>query len=325
MHREFRKLLRSAGGVSRWVVAVNLDVRDFSTFTGPRMESVEAALFLKVVYEKLLSSEYFAGAHFFKSTGDGLLIVYEHDENRLAETLEDATARSIRAVEDFPKICDDEPMVNFEVPKDLGVGIAHGAASRLEAKDKVLDYFGKPLNLASRLMDLARPKGIVIDDTAPLAPATRRRFSSEEVYVRGIAEQEPMAVYSWRKHTRIPPDARIPMLEPDWRSMPSKSMKMSRLQELAEGSTAVTFTLPQRPFADEVSLKLEYPSVTRGGRRGAGLIRTLEQDKHYTLVQDRGQTVVRIRTGDVAEELDGDGVKASWDLRFTLAYPVLPT
>jgi len=63
------------------VVVLFLDVRGFSSFAGSA-ESVEAALFLKKMYLRVLT-DYFVDPDFFKPTGDGLMLVYVHDEATL--------------------------------------------------------------------------------------------------------------------------------------------------------------------------------------------------------------------------------------------------
>ena len=43
------------------------------------------------------------------------------------------------------------------------IGISRGTVCRLVSKGKTLDYSGRVVNLASRLMDDARPSGVVFD------------------------------------------------------------------------------------------------------------------------------------------------------------------
>ena len=64
-------------------------------------------------------------------------------------------------VEAFGQITANDFMINFPVPQRLGVGVARGTATRLASGGQVLDYTGRCLNLAARLMDKARPYGVV--------------------------------------------------------------------------------------------------------------------------------------------------------------------
>ena len=73
MHRRFRKLLEDATGESEFVIAVNLDIREFTQFS-QKVESPDVTMFIKRVYMKLID-EYFVDACFFKPAGDGLLIL----------------------------------------------------------------------------------------------------------------------------------------------------------------------------------------------------------------------------------------------------------
>jgi hypothetical protein len=57
MHTEFRKLLDDATGVSEFVLAVNIDIRGFSSFS-MRVESPETAIYLKRVYTRIIE-DYF--------------------------------------------------------------------------------------------------------------------------------------------------------------------------------------------------------------------------------------------------------------------------
>jgi hypothetical protein len=77
MHRTLKRLLADAAGESQWVVAINLDIRGFSS----RMSAnpSETALYLKKVYARILDS-YFTNLSFFKPTGDGLLVVIPFEE-----------------------------------------------------------------------------------------------------------------------------------------------------------------------------------------------------------------------------------------------------
>jgi len=85
MHRIIRKLLDDAAGISEFIIAVNLDIRGFSTFS-QRVESPDAAMFIKRVYIKLID-EYFADLSFFKPTGDGLLLIIPYNERNLQEVV----------------------------------------------------------------------------------------------------------------------------------------------------------------------------------------------------------------------------------------------
>jgi class 3 adenylate cyclase len=162
MHREFRELLEDATSVSKFVIAVNLDIRGFSLFS-KKVESAEAAMFIKRVYMRLID-DYFTSASFLKPTGDGLLITILYTEDNLPDVAKSTVDCCLKVLENFGTLCSNDPMINFEVPTKVGIGLSRGAACGLVSEDnKILDYSGRPLNVASRLMDFARPTGIVMD------------------------------------------------------------------------------------------------------------------------------------------------------------------
>lgn len=145
-------------------------------------------MLLKSFYQRLLADHY-AGDGFHKFTGDGLLVVSEYDERDVVERCQAAVRNALRLVDDFPTLFEDDAMIDFEVPDRIGIGIARGACACLTSGARRLDYAGRPLNLAARLMDLARPRGVVIDAgdfESVLDPPLRAPFRVEQVRVRGV-------------------------------------------------------------------------------------------------------------------------------------------
>src|SRR4051794_25266774 len=113
MHTEFEALLPGATGDSRHVIALNVDIRSFSGFS-ERVESVQAALYIKKFYLALLS-RYFREATFFKPTGDGMLFIYAFEEDELQALSRSVIATSLKLVNDFPTILKDDRSINFAV------------------------------------------------------------------------------------------------------------------------------------------------------------------------------------------------------------------
>jgi class 3 adenylate cyclase len=148
MHRALRGSLPTASGESRWIVAVNIDIRGFSSFFS---DSSQPAAYLGSAYTRILD-DYFSEHSFFKPTGDGLLIVRHHDRDTLQSVVREMVEAAVRLTRAFPSICKSDALINSPTPKWVGIGIARGTATRIAADDKVLDYSGRPLNLCSRLM-----------------------------------------------------------------------------------------------------------------------------------------------------------------------------
>jgi hypothetical protein len=211
--------------------------------------------------------DYFADASFFKPTGDGLLILLEYNSETLEEVVGRAVAQSVKLVEDFATLTDGNAMINFDVPQDLGIGLARGGATALVADGKVLDYSGRPLNLASRLMDLARPSGVVFDDNFGgqlLGSDLAARFKPEEAYVKGLAESEPMTVYCLAGRVEIPAFNKHPFVTFSQKSETPETItfKELALREIYEHPlTGVPVD------TSEVDVHLAHPTVLPNGKK----------------------------------------------------------
>lgn len=275
MHRELRDRLPNAAGVSDLVVVVFLDVRGFSSFA--RMaESSEAALFLRSMYTQVLDN-YFPDAAFFKPTGDGLMIIRHYDEKTLESVVFDSISQGLQLTKDFAGLCSDDPMVNFDVPTELGVGIARGAATGLVSDGYTLDYSGRPLNLASRLMDLARPTGVVYDTNLTKGLTTPADlgadFIEEQVYVKGIAELSALTIYR-SKAVSIPAANRRPLVGVPF----EEALDSMTFKQLAQMGRFIHRPTQEPIDPDSVALDYWYPSTDGRGNRVEGMSRrgTLE-------------------------------------------------
>lgn len=315
MHRQLRESLQEAEGDSDLVVVIFLDVRGFSTFAS-MAESSEAAIFLRRMYLEIIDN-YFPDSAFFKPTGDGLMIVRHFDRDSLTSEVETSVSKALELVQSFPEISAADPMVNFEVPTSLGVGIARGAATRLASGDLTLDYSGRPLNLAARLMDLARPSGVVFDSRLvkglELAPELLDQFTASDVYLKGIADRTPIEVYSSEAVT-IPARNRRPLEGVPYES-PVITMKFKDLvnRELFIHRPPVE---PADP--DDVQLVVRSPRPTRSGAKSKlATVRTLKPHEANKVAD--GWELQYDYTG-LVEELKNEGVKGTWDVTLRLRY-----
>jgi len=265
LHSRIRSLLPTASAESCQVVATFLDIRGFSSFAA-QAESFDAALYLRSLYTAILDS-YFPDADFFKPTGDGLFLVHElaSQASSVPPKVSSVLARCVRLVENFGQITADDLMVNFAVPQYLGVGVARGSVTRLVSGDTVLDYTGRSLNLASRLMDKARPRGVVFADSHAaqlMEPKVASLFSNDRVCIRGISDQDPIGICITRE-VQIAPEDRYPppSSKNQWGSMHSLSVDdVRRLSSYA-------FYLPRVPRVDErAGVHVEVPTFDKEGR-----------------------------------------------------------
>ena len=316
MHRNLRKLLEIAEGVSEFIIAVNVDIRGFSEFSR-QVESPDAAMYVKRVYIRLVD-DYLTGASFFKPTGDGLLLTFPYNENNLKEVVRSTINKSWKVINNFGKICKNDPMINFQVPQHVGIGIARGTACRIVAGKKILDYSGHVLNLASRLMDIARPSGIVFSDSfgANLLDAREiDKFAKVKVYLKGIAEDKPIAIYYSKGITKISSIHKSPLNKIAW-----KTIKVEK--KLTEFAKLDNFyhELTERPTdPDEILVEATYPRLSKG-RRISGVQAIFNPQFWYETRGDEHNVLVNMRA--IADQAKKDGVKDVWPIKMVIKYPV---
>lgn len=317
MHRLLREELDAATGRSEFVIALNLDIRGFSDWS-LKVDSAQTALYLKKLYAKLIDS-YFATASFIKPTGDGLLVVEAIEEDGLLDALQRTVRDSKEIVEKFGEFCADEPMINFVVPDKVGIGLARGSASRLASGDRTLDYSGNVLNLASRLMDLARPEGIVVDEgfgLSLLGGEVVDEFDQQEVYLKGVAPNRPLRIYCFPSSVQIPAIHRKPLEEEQWKH---KELRTSR-RELEQSSVRFyLFDLDESPLpSTKVTAEVSHASVTAGGRKAKGRVRRFPID--VELNEIAGKPTAQIDQFALATLLKKTHVGPTWDVTVKLYY-----
>jgi hypothetical protein len=153
-------------------------------------------------------------------------------------------------------------MINFPTPVNVGFGISRGPSCCLFSGKTILDYSGQLLNLAARLNDIARPKGIVIAGSYlghVIPNPLRCRFKTEKVYVRGIAEEAPIDIFYSQPEVTLPDYALHPINTYEWKCVTHK-MTVGELQNF---KNTFTITLPTEPLArDKTNFKLNAPHST---------------------------------------------------------------
>ena len=265
LHERLRDLLPNARAESCQVAATFLDIRSFSAFAA-QSESFDAAIYLRSVYQKVLSGV-FSDADFFKPTGDGLLLIHELPPNAEAVpgNVSSILARAVTLVGEFGQITSDDYMINVPVPERLGVGIARGSATRLMSDGGVLDYTGRCLNLAARLMDKARPFGVVFADSQArhvMTPEIATLFTDDAICIRGLSEQTPIPIFI-SEGVKIARSDREPISET--RHVWGQALTLS-VAEIRESSW-YGFPLPRRPRSYErVGVYVEFPVFDKAGR-----------------------------------------------------------
>lgn len=316
MHRIFRKALDGAAGIAESVIVVMTDVRDFSRFSEGR-DSVDVAMFIRRVYIKLIDG-YFSFASFYKSTGDGLLLVVPIVGENIAEVSRKVVGSCINCHSEFSSICSDDPMVNFKVPEKIGIGIARGTACRLVSGETVIDYSGRLLNLTSRLTQLARPSGIVIDGSFGinlLSEEQQSNFEEANVYLDGIAEEEPIQVYLTKEFTTIPPHNKQPIAEKSWRHRE----ETKPFRELLKLGGRFLYELESEPTSTEdIKVRVEYPTVIKG-RIHRGYLKVHDFDD-FTYMIEAGKPVLSVNFAELCKRLEVRQVRKNMSVKINIDY-----
>jgi hypothetical protein len=231
-----------------------------------------------------------------------------------------AVTQSIRLVEEFATFTDGDEMINFDVPHDLGIGLARGAATALVSDGKVLDYSGRPLNLASRLMDIARPSGIVFDESLGLkllSPDVGARFVAEQVYVKGLAESEPMTVYRLASRVAVTAFYKRPLSRFVQKTEPPEVVTLKDLTQRELFDHPLT-DVPVDP--ERIEVQVSHPRVLPNGRRDPKMSTTHAQKA--TLVERGGRHFARLDYGPMVASLIGKGVKPTWPVTVSVEYTI---
>lgn len=257
-----RDQLIRAQGRSEFVIAVFVDVRGFSRFSKVT-ESPDSAMFIKRFYLKLLD-DYFPDASFCRPTGDGLMLIFRFDEENLPEVSKYILDACVRCLSDFSRMFTADPMINFEVPQNLGFGIARGTACCLHEGELSIDYSGHLLNLAQALLDLARPLGIVIDGgfrVEMIPDNLKDDFQRQLIYIPAVAEAEPVEVFVQKDFVRLPAKALKPITEKPWKTHHSV---VNIAQLGAIGDTYAVVLPTQVDTTEEVSVTMVTPALRNG-------------------------------------------------------------
>lgn len=317
MHTMLRKLLEDAYGMSEFVIAVNLDIRGFSTFS-QKVESPDSAMFIKRVYIKLID-KYFVDASFFKPTGDGLLLTIPYTEKNLQNVARNTIDVCLRVLREFGTFCENDPMINFEVPKRIGIGLSRGTVCRIISKSKTLDYSGRVLNLASRLMDFARPTGIVFDDDFSielLSDEQIKLFLKDSIFIKGIAERDPIVIWYTKDLTTISSLSKKPIDKVDWQ-VDAYPWTLGRIKN---HSAKFSYTLQTEPVdSREIKVQITYPSILRQKRQKG--FETFYDFNNFEYALQAGKPHITIQFDALAKQLEAKGVKSPWPVKIEIIYP----
>ena len=322
MHKEFLRLLKKATGRSEHVIAVNLDIRGFTSFC-QSVAPLDIATYIKKVYLKIING-YFKNAKYYKPTGDGLILIIPFTEETLKEVTNSTINSCLDLLQRFSSLCKDEPMVNYPTPLEIGIGLTRGSACCLtsedDSEDKILDYSGRILNLASRLMDIARPSGIVFDDSfgiSLLSEETKELFAEETGYVRGVAEENPLRIYYTKKHTLLPSSFKQPLKEPKW-NIDTFNFSFGKLKRL---SRKLRVLLSKKPLDEsKITVAFSYVNPKIEGFTTTFDYSIDEAEVRYERKGDKFSVLVDIVT--VVEFIGKDEIPEDANIKIDIIYPV---
>ena len=315
-----RERLENATGQPEEVIAVNLDVRGFSSFC-ERNESINVVRYIREAYKNLMD-EYFPQALFAKPTGDGLLIASPYEQRSLAEAANHALKTCQRLHQAFPSLVDDS-ILNIKKPKKIGIGLSRGVAFRIVANGETLDYSGRVLNRASRLMSLARPSGIVFDCEylAGLALPTDldKTFSKSKVWLWGMAERDPIEIYYSRAYgTRIPHTYRKRLDVRKW-ATERAFWPLGSIEASIKADTSVSFRLAWEPGdPDEIAVAVLY---TKALQKRWNCIDLILPSTYFYYDIVGGEPRVSFHAEPLVELLRADGFSSKDKCIFVFKYP----
>ena len=294
---KLRNQLKDAKGRSELLIVAFADIRSFSAFCREQgRQAPEIAMYIKRVYLKLID-KYFSFATFCKSTGDGMMLIFTFEEDTLADISGKVLRSALQCAEEFPVICDDDPLINFPIPKGVGFGIARGNACCLYSGEEVLDYSGDVLNLAARLMDLARPSGIVLSSNfgMQMIPADLRpKFKvNDNIYVRGLSEAHPISVYYLARSVQIPATALVPPI--GMRAATGKA-NWTLKEFLNENATQYLVELKNPIMLDQLTAFLLHTDCDSNGKyKGTDTSYDLSKTRDYIVIKRTGKIEFRFK------------------------------
>jgi hypothetical protein len=287
------------------------------------VESPDVALFIKKVYSKLLDG-YFRNASFFKPTGDGLLLTIPYNESNLQANVRQTIDSCLEITKTFCTFCENDPMVTFETPKKIGIGLSRGTACCLTSQDKIMDYSGRVLNLASRLMDVARPSGIVFDAAfgqGLLSGKQSALFSNDQIYVRGIAEIEPINIMYTKGLTTISSLYKRRLDDVEWEIM-TRKFTFKELKDEKTAAPLYIVDLKTKPIdSTSIEVIVTYPSPVESLRKsGHRVVHSLDPSEFEYRVQ-AGKPSVWLKLEPILAYLAPKKLKSNSEVTIDIDYP----
>jgi hypothetical protein len=172
-------------------------------------------------------------------------------------------------------------------------------------------------------MDLARPSGVVFDETldaGALKPKLRQQFDEADVYLKGVADDVPLRVHYTAPPTSIPERFRKP-IRPDKIERQSETMTLKAGR--ARGTGYWLQPLEAEPTdRDKIRLRVSFPRYRNNKRVGAQYGIVWWDDFAYQ--HDGVRPELRINWGALIQRLRSEGVPLSANFTVEVRYPIEP-
>lgn len=210
-------------------------------------------------------------------------------------------------------------MINFSVPENCGIGISRGSATCLRTNDAILDYSGDALNIASRLMDCARPKGVVFDSkfgVELLDSELTDLFTTEAIYLKGVAEEKPINIWFTTESTKISEKLKQPLVEKKWENQIEKR-KFKLIKQLGG---IYYINLEKIPLdVHQITLEITHPCIINGKVK-KGIITSFSFDHEYFNIAGANQ--ILLSYPNLIAKLVENKVPENVEIQFNVKYPV---
>ncbi|MEA3312568.1 MAG: hypothetical protein U9Q76_10165, partial [candidate division WOR-3 bacterium] len=141
-------------------------------------------------------------------------------------------------------------------------------------------------------------------------------FAQDEIFIKGIAEREPVGIFYTKGYTQITPLSKQPIQEVSW----GKVEDEQTLKEIKALPRRFVYDLPSKPInPDDIKVKVIRPGVVSGRRSGRFVTEFLFRSFEYFL--DAGKPRVRLFFDSLVERLERNKVKDSWPITIEIIYP----
>jgi hypothetical protein len=144
-------------------------------------------------------------------------------------------------------------------------------------------------------------------------------FLSESIYIKGIAEQKPIAVHYTKQYTIVPASAKEPMIEPTW-FQESFIISLREIKKmLLDGVNNYSFVFAKKPL-DEKQVTLEI-FVSYNGEARHVFLDTTSSNLEYKV---KGNKCLLYLTVDwLLKDLEKFGVAEDAEITCNVCYPII--